>query len=66
MCFGLELLLIVIWRALLVLRNKRRDKMMVDMGISEEERARRGREMGEQDCTDFENIYVSTAGLGCE
>ena len=37
--------------------------MMVEMGVSEEERTRRGKEMGEQDCTDFENIYVSDKTL---
>ncbi|KAK8062293.1 major facilitator superfamily transporter [Apiospora hydei] len=56
-CFGLEFLLIVVWRVLLVMRNKRRAKRLQELGISEEERVERGKQLGEQDATDFENIY---------
>ncbi|KAK7912093.1 major facilitator superfamily transporter [Apiospora marii] len=56
-CFGLEFLLIVVWRVLLVMRNKRRAKHLQELGISEEERIERGKQLGEQDATDFENIY---------
>ena len=41
-----------------MMRNRRRDRMMLEQGISEEERIKRGKEMGEQDCTDFQNVYV--------
>ncbi|KAK7964292.1 major facilitator superfamily transporter [Apiospora saccharicola] len=58
-CFGLEFLLILVWRVLLVMRNKRRAKRLQELGISEEERVERGKQLGEQDATDFENIYVS-------
>lgn len=58
-CFGLEFLLILVWRVLLVMRNKRRAKRLEELGISEEERVERGKQLGEQDATDFENIYVS-------
>lgn len=58
-CFALEFLLILVWRILLVTRNKRREKHLQDLGISEEERVERGKQLGEQDATDFENIYVS-------
>lgn len=58
-CFGLEFLLLVTWRLTLVRRNRRRDRQMREQGISEEERVRRGKELGEQDYTDFENPYVS-------
>ncbi|KAL1868555.1 hypothetical protein VTK73DRAFT_3611 [Phialemonium thermophilum] len=56
-CLGLEFLLIVTWRFVLWRRNLLRDKEMQALGISEEERTRRGQELGEQDCTDFENRY---------
>ncbi|KAK8079162.1 major facilitator superfamily transporter [Apiospora phragmitis] len=56
-CFGLEFLLILVWRILLVMRNKRRAKRLQELGISEEERVERGKQLGEQDATDFENIY---------
>ncbi|CAN8095405.1 unnamed protein product [Discula destructiva] len=56
-CFGLEFILIVLWRTTLVLRNKRREKMMLELGVSEEERIKRGKEYGEKDSTDFNNPY---------
>ncbi|KAJ9133808.1 Major facilitator superfamily transporter [Pleurostoma richardsiae] len=56
-CFGLEFCLIIIWRLVLVFRNKRRDRMLREQGVSEEERIKRGKELGEQDVTDFENPY---------
>lgn len=58
-CFGLEFCLLLIWRVVLVLRNRRRDKVMLGDGLTEEERTRRAKEMGEGDVTDFENPYVS-------
>jgi len=33
--------------------------MLREQGVSEEERIKRGKELGEQDVTDFENPYVS-------
>ena len=41
------------------MRNKRREKRLQEMGVSEDERVARGKLLGEQDATDFENIYVS-------
>lgn len=41
------------------MRNRRREKNLREQGITEEERVERGKELGEQDCTDFENPYVS-------
>lgn len=58
-CFGLEFLLIVLWRLVYVFRNKRREKMLREQGISEEDRIRLGKEFGEKDSTDFQNPYVS-------
>lgn len=58
-CFGLEFFLIVTWRVVLVMRNRRRDKNLLEQGITEEERIERGQVLGDQDTTDFENPYVS-------
>ncbi|OTB08317.1 hypothetical protein M426DRAFT_263587 [Hypoxylon sp. CI-4A] len=58
-CLGAEMVVILLWRSLYVMRNKRRDKRMADLGISEEDRVKAGIEMGEQDCTDIENPFVS-------
>jgi len=58
-CFGLQFLLIVCWRVVLTLRNKRRNKAAENDGLTEEERAKRAKEFGESDATDFENTYVS-------
>jgi ACS family allantoate permease-like MFS transporter len=58
-CFGLQFLLIGAWRSLLVIRNKRRDKAAESDGLTAEDRIRRGKELGEQDATDFENPHVS-------
>ncbi|KAI1372567.1 MFS general substrate transporter [Hypoxylon crocopeplum] len=56
-CFALEFLLLAAWRLVLVLRNRRREKQLREQGISEEERVERGKQLGEQDYTDFENPY---------
>lgn len=56
-CFGLEFLLIVLWRLVYVFRNKRRERQLREQGISEEERIRLGKDFGEKDSTDFQNPY---------
>ncbi|KAI0155386.1 MFS general substrate transporter [Hypoxylon sp. FL1284] len=56
-CFGLELVVLIAWRIILVMRNRRREKNLREQGISEEERVERGKQLGEQDCTDFKNPY---------
>lgn len=58
-CFALEFMLLVMWRVIYVLRNRRRQKQWEQDGISEDERVARGQELGEQDMTDFQNPYVS-------
>lgn len=58
-CFGLEFLLLILWRLVYVSRNRRRQRQWERDGISEEERVARGQELGENDTTDFENPYVS-------
>ncbi|KAI1336479.1 major facilitator superfamily transporter [Xylariaceae sp. FL0016] len=56
-CFGLQFLLLILWRVTLVMRNRRRDRKLRDEGLTEEECAERAKGLGEQDCTDFENPY---------
>ncbi|TFK53036.1 MFS general substrate transporter [Heliocybe sulcata] len=56
-CFALEFLLLCCWRIIYVLRNRRRDKAMATDGLTEEQRSRLGKELGEKDTTDFENPY---------
>lgn len=58
-CFALEFLLLVTWRVIYVLRNRRRQKQWEQDGISEDERVARGKVLGEQDTTDFKNPYVN-------
>ncbi|TRX92007.1 hypothetical protein FHL15_007104 [Xylaria flabelliformis] len=55
--FGLEFLVIVMWRVTLVLRNRRRDKLLHEQGFTEEDRVAKAKLLGEQDYTDFENVY---------
>lgn len=61
-CFGLEFFLIALWRLILAMRNKRRDRDRTGEidGLTDDERQKKGKELGEQDYTDFENPYVST------
>lgn len=56
-CFGLEFAVLVCWRIVLVLRNRRLDKAIANDGLTEEERTLRAKKMGEEDKTDFENPY---------
>ncbi|CAJ2502982.1 Uu.00g103760.m01.CDS01 [Anthostomella pinea] len=56
-CFGLEFILLIVWRLILVLRNRRRNKQLASDGLSEEDRIVRAKQLGEQDYTDFENPY---------
>lgn len=62
-CFALQFLLLVTWRVVYVLRNRRRQKQWEQDGLSEEDRVARGQELGEQDTTDFQNPYVSLSNL---
>ncbi|KAK0468692.1 major facilitator superfamily domain-containing protein [Armillaria novae-zelandiae] len=54
-CFGIDLLIIVMWRMTLALRNKRRD---VVQRLTKEEKEAQGRSNGESDMTDFENPHT--------
>lgn len=56
-CFGLEFLLICAWRGYYMWQNKKRDKAAAASGLSKEQQEAIGREMGENNCTDMENIH---------
>ncbi|KZT28235.1 MFS general substrate transporter [Neolentinus lepideus HHB14362 ss-1] len=56
-CFGLEFLLLCSWRTIYILRNRCRDRVMANDGLTAEQRVRLGKELGEKDATDFENPY---------
>ena len=56
-CFGAEIVVIVLWRLWYMRENKRRDHLVAESGISAEEIARCGRVNGEQDMTDLENVH---------
>lgn len=58
-CFGLQFLLLVLWRLVYVFRNRQRQRQWEQSGVSEEERLARAQTLGEQDTTDFKNPYVS-------
>lgn len=58
---GIQICLIVTWRTILVRRNRKRYAQMLTEGVSEEDRVRRAKELGELDYTDFENPYVCCA-----
>jgi hypothetical protein len=56
-CFGLQFVLIVVWRGYYMWQNRRRDRAAEASGVSKEEQERVGREMGERDMTDLENPH---------
>lgn len=60
-CFALQAVVILCWRLYYMWENRRRDRLMVERGISNEERERLGKQLGEQGKTDRENIYIRYA-----
>ncbi|KAI1097184.1 MFS general substrate transporter [Jackrogersella minutella] len=62
-CLSAQIVVIFLWRHLFVMRNKRTDTRMSELGISEEDRIKAGKEIGEQDCTDLKNPFVSFAAI---
>ncbi|KAK0434505.1 MFS general substrate transporter [Armillaria borealis] len=63
-CFAIELLVIIAWRATLVLRNRRRVKATVTDGLTQEEKLMQGKINGESDMTDFENPHRHSVLIG--
>lgn len=47
-----------VWRIIYVVRNRRKDKLIANDGLTPEERVKEGKRLGEADATDFENPYV--------
>ncbi|KAM5386538.1 hypothetical protein ACJZ2D_000501 [Fusarium nematophilum] len=60
-CFGLQIFTIIGWRLWYMRENRRRDRLAAESGLSEEEQAKRGRELGDQDVTDLNNPYFRYA-----
>ncbi|GAP84456.1 putative major facilitator superfamily transporter [Rosellinia necatrix] len=55
--YGVDFFAMVLWRSYYIWQNKRRAKMIREMGISPEESERLGRLNAEADMTDQENIH---------
>ncbi|CAG9990539.1 unnamed protein product [Clonostachys byssicola] len=60
-CFGLEVIIIIMWRLWYVYENRRRDRLAAESGLSKEEQENEGRLLGEQDVTDRKNPYFRYA-----
>ncbi|KAL3457170.1 MFS general substrate transporter [Aspergillus heterothallicus] len=56
-CFGAEVILIIIWRVWYMYENRRRDRLAAESGLSEEELKQIGQQLGMQDKTDLENVH---------
>jgi hypothetical protein len=56
-CFGLEVILIIVWRLWYMYENKRRDRLAAESGLSEEELKQMGMQLGMQDKTDLQNPH---------
>lgn len=55
--YGIEFTLMILWRSWYWLQNKRREKQIQEMGLSEEECRRMGMVAAEEDLTDWENVH---------
>lgn len=60
--YGIEVMLMSLWRTWYWYQNKRRDNKVLEMGLSPEECGRMGMVAAEEDMTDFENVYVKSKG----
>ncbi|WVR08946.1 hypothetical protein IAU60_006005 [Kwoniella sp. DSM 27419] len=56
-CMGVECITILVWRYYLVWINHRKAQKVAEMGLTPEEIARRGQELGAQDTTDMQNPF---------
>lgn len=56
-CFGIQSLLILLWRFWYMRENRRRDRLAAESGLSKEEQEEKARELGENDATDLQNPY---------
>ncbi|KAI1458236.1 MFS general substrate transporter [Annulohypoxylon moriforme] len=60
-CLAAQMVVIFLWRMVFVMRNRRLDMRMSELGITEEDRIKAGKEMGEHDCTDLHNPFFRYA-----
>ena len=69
-CMAALVIVIIIWKFWLLYINRKKARIVAEMGISVEEAERRGQELGAKDVTDLKNpyfVYVhhSCATLSC-
>ncbi|KAF3011469.1 hypothetical protein E8E14_005182 [Neopestalotiopsis sp. 37M] len=55
--YGLQFVILSIWRLYYIRQNRKRDAMLRDLGMSEEDAKHQGRLNAESDMTDVENIH---------
>ncbi|KAH7234246.1 major facilitator superfamily domain-containing protein [Fusarium solani] len=55
--YALECVLFILWRFYYIVQNRRRAKLVEEMGLTPEESAHQGQINGEMDVTDWENIH---------
>ncbi|RTE69570.1 hypothetical protein BHE90_016046 [Fusarium euwallaceae] len=55
--YALECVLFILWRFYYIVQNRRRAKLVEEMGLKPEESAHQGQINGEMDVTDWENIH---------
>ncbi|KAI0883547.1 MFS general substrate transporter [Annulohypoxylon maeteangense] len=60
-CLTAQVVVIFVWRMVYVMRNRRLDMRMSELGITEEDRIKAGKEIGESDCTDLHNPFFRYA-----
>ena len=59
--FGVQVLVIILWRLWYMRENRRRDREAAASGVSKEEQLRLGSVLGEQDVTDRKNPHFRYA-----
>lgn len=55
--FGLEVLILIAWRFYYVFMNRKRDRLVAEMGMTKEESDHQGRLNGEAGMTDLDNVH---------
>lgn len=56
-CFGLEVIVITLWRFWYMRENRRRDRLAAETGLTQQEQERQGQELGNQEVTDMNNPH---------
>lgn len=58
---AVTVVLIYAWRMWLVYQNKKKAKIVADMGLSPAEEEKKGQQLGSEDLTDVENPFFRQA-----